>query len=94
MTEKKKKEKSSDFDYGAYEKQVIAGLMEGKGLMGKDGLLKPLIAKFVESALEAELDHHLEEEAKNNTEQTNKRNGKRQKKIRTEAGETPVHLNQ
>jgi len=47
MTEKKKKllkeEKATNFDYAAYEKKVVAGLMQGKDLMGEEGLLKPLI---------------------------------------------------
>ena len=36
--------------------------MSGKGLTGEDGLLKPLIARFVEAALEAELTEHLRSE--------------------------------
>ena len=94
MSEKKKKENkeksAANFDYAAYEKEVIAGLMQGKGLMGEGGLLKPLIAKFVESALEAELSHHLEEESKKNPAISNKRNGPRKKKLRTEAGEVEI----
>ena len=88
---KKKKKKGLDFDYDSYEKEVISGLMSGKGLLGENGLLKPLIAKFVESALDAELGAHLEAEAKNPTGQGNKRNGRRQKKIRTEAGEVEIN---
>ena len=36
--------------------------MAGKGLLGEEGLLKPLIAKFVESALDSELSSHIEGE--------------------------------
>jgi putative transposase len=91
MTVKKKKqnreeESRSDFDYAAYEKEVVSGLIEGKALMGEGGLLKPLIAKFVESALDAELSYHLEEEAKGKPDRPNKKNGLRQKKLRSEAG--------
>lgn len=64
--------------------------MSGKGLTGEDGLLKPLIARFVESALEAELDHHLEEERASGPARPNKRNGKRGKAVRTEAGPITV----
>ena len=32
MTIKKKKEE--DFDFEAYQKQVVSGLMQGKGLLG------------------------------------------------------------
>ena len=53
-TQKSKKlEGEQDFDYDQYEKEVVAGLIAGKGLLGEEGLLKPLIAKFVESALDA-----------------------------------------
>lgn len=92
MKEKKKREETEEtkFDFGSYEKEVVAGLMQGKSLMGEGGLLKPLIAKFVESALEAELSHHLEEESKNDPDFANKRNGKRQKKIRTESGDSEI----
>lgn len=69
---------------------VVKGLMQGKGLFGKEGLLKPLIGKFVEAALEGELGHHLEKESKNVAVKPNKRNGKQQKKIRTESGEVEI----
>ena len=82
----------SDFDFSKYEKEVISGLMSGKGLLGEEGLLKPLIARFVESALDAELGNHLSEEnaKKGASEARNKRNGKRSKKLRSEAGELDI----
>ena len=88
---KKEKVGSESFDYAAYEKEVIAGLMAGKSLMGEEGLLKPLIARFVESALEAELSNHLDEEAKTKPVRPNKRNGKQQKKLRSEAGDININ---
>lgn len=89
-TQKKGVDKDSAFDYAAYEQQVVAGLMQGKALMGEEGLLKPLIAKFVESALDAELSNHLAEEAKQGTDRANKRNGQKQKKLRSEAGDINI----
>lgn len=96
MTVKKKRqtgkdESSANFDYAAYEKEVVAGLIQGKALMGEGGLLKPLIAKFVESALDAELSYHLWEEAKGSPDRPNKRNGLRKKKLRSEAGELEIN---
>lgn len=91
MTKKSKKLSDEEFDFESYQKQVVAGLMEGKGLLGEDGLLKPLIARFVETAMDAELDHHLSEESKNPLSKSNKRNGKRRKKIRTESGEVEIN---
>lgn len=79
---------SSDFDFEAYRKQAIAGLIEGKALTGEDGLLKPIIANFVEGALAAELSDHLREEQASGI--SNKRNGKARKTIRTESGEVPI----
>ncbi len=64
--------------------------MAGKGLLGEEGLLKPLIAKFVESALDSELSSHIEGETLKNGQKTNKRNGKRSKQIRSEAGEMEI----
>jgi transposase-like protein len=95
MTIKKKKQNKdsnaeSKFDYESYEKAVVEGLRQGKGLLGEEGLLKPLIAKFVESALDAELSAHLEEESKEEGSLPNKRNGRQQKRLRTEAGELEV----
>lgn len=88
--DKKKSGKEEDFDYNKFESEIVAGLSQGKGLLGPEGLLKPLIARFVESALEAELSHHIETESRHPTIKTNKRNGLRSKSIRTEAGEVEI----
>jgi len=94
MTLKKKnsknKESKEDFDFENYQKEVVAGLIAGKGLLGEEGLLKPLIAKFVESALDAELSSHIEEESQAADFKGNKRNGKRSKQIRSQAGEVAI----
>lgn len=78
----------SDFDFEAYQQKVIAGLIQGKPLTGDGGLLKPLIAKFVQGALDAELSDHLSEERAAG--ESNRRNGKVSKKIRTESGDIPI----
>jgi putative transposase len=84
-----KSKKKEEFDFKRYEEEVVSGLMSGKGLLGEAGLLKPLIARFIETALDAEMSHHLSEE---NAEagKSNKRNGKRSKKVRSEAGEIEI----
>lgn len=86
MSKKQEPNKPSKapLDYEAYKKQVIAGLMAGAPLTGENGLLKPLIADFVEGALQAEMDEHLKEEKAQGI--TNKRNGKQSKEIRSESG--------
>lgn len=93
MTLKKKevaKKEGASFDFEAYQKEVVAGLMSGQGLLGEDGLLKPLIANFVEAALDAELTEHLSSESADKTASPNKRNGKQSKQIRSEAGATKI----
>ena len=89
-TKLEKKDKSA-FDFENYRKEVVAGLLSGKGLTGEGGLLKPLIAEFVEAALEAELSGHLAEEKSNTAGKPNKRNGQKSKTLRTEAGEVRIN---
>jgi len=90
-SQEKKEEREelpTEFDFESYQQKVIAGLIQGKPLTGDDGLLKPLIAKFVQGALDAELSDHLSEEKKAGG--SNRRNGKLSKKIRTESGDIPI----
>ena len=93
MAQKKEKKqittKDDSFDFADYKKEVIAGLMSGKSLTGEEGLLKPLIANFVEGALDAELEDHLQTERNQGI--SNRRNGNQSKQIRTEAGEIEIH---
>ena len=93
MAQKKEKKqrttKDDSFDFADYKKQVIAGLMSGKSLTGEEGLLKPLIANFVEGALDAELEDHLQTERNQGI--SNRRNGNQSKQIRTESGEIEIH---
>jgi len=88
MSKKKQVPESEAFDFEKYKKEVIAGLISGKGLTGEDGLLKPLIKQFVEGALSAELDSHLKEEKA--AEHQNRRNGLQSKEIKTDFG--PVQI--
>ena len=87
----KKSKKEEAFDFGKYEAEVVSGLMSGKGLFGEEGLLKPLIARFVETALDAELSHHISESSESQDKVPNKRNGRRSKKIRSEVGEMEIN---
>ena len=50
------------FDYEAVKKKTLEQLRSGKSLFGKDGAFAPMLKDFLESALEAELDNHLDEE--------------------------------
>ncbi|MCB9308131.1 MAG: IS256 family transposase [Lewinellaceae bacterium] len=86
------KEKGSGFaegfDYDTFRKEVIAGLIQGQALTGESGLLKPLIADFIQGALDAELQDHLDAERAQGL--CNRRNGKQNKQVRTESGEVPI----
>lgn len=66
------------FDMGA----ALAGLREGKGLSGKDGILTPLIKQLTEAAMQAELDEHLADE-----DSANRKNGTTRKTMKSPAGE-------
>jgi len=76
------------FDYETFRKEVISGLISGKPLTGESGLLKPLIANFVQGALDAEMENHLTSERGEGL--SNRRNGKQSKKIRSESGEVEI----
>ena len=72
----------------AYREQVIRGLISGQPLTGDQGLLKPLIAQFIEGALSAEMDDHLRRQAEEGIK--NKRNGQQTKTIQTTLGPVDV----
>ncbi len=88
MKKKPQKTTASDFDFETYRQTVIQGLISGKGLTGEEGLLKPLIANFVEGALAAEMDDHLGQERAAGI--ANKRNGQQTKSMRSESG--PIEI--
>ncbi len=68
---------SQSFDFD----KALKDLQAGKDLTGKDGILMPLIKQLTEAAINAELDHHLD----NDTE-PNRKNGKSSKTIKTGSG--------
>lgn len=72
------------------QKKALEQLKSGKSLFGKDGAFAPLLKNFIEKALDAEMDGHLDDEQRD---QGNKRNGKGKKTIKSSSGsfeiETP-----
>ncbi len=70
-------------DLELMRKKVLEQLRTGKSLYGKDGAFAPLLKQFLESALESELDAHLDESART---QGNRKNGKVTKRIKTNSG--------
>ena len=67
-------QENHNFDFSA----ALKAIQEGKPLLGKEGILTPLIKNLTEAALEGELDSHLGQEIT-----ANRRNGKSQKTIKS-----------
>lgn len=84
--------KETSFDFEDFKNQAISDLKTGKSVIGKDGILTPLIKEFLEAALEGEMTSHMAtclEEPENQ----NRRNGKSSKTMQSPMGsfelETP-----
>ncbi len=69
---------NSDFDF----EKAVKALQAGQPIMGKNGILAPLIKNLAEAALEGELDSHLAQEVL-----SNRRNGKSKKTIKALNGD-------
>lgn len=81
-----KKEEES-LEYEQMKKKALEQLRSGKSLYGKDGAFAPLLKSFLDAALEAELESHLDEAERSSG---NRRNGKTSKDIRTSDGTISV----
>ena len=72
------------------QKKALEQFRSGQSLFGKDGAFAPMLKQFLESALEAEMSEHLDQQKR---EGGNKRNGKGKKTIKSSTGsfdiETP-----
>ena len=77
-----KTEKES-FDYESLKTKALEQLRTGKSLYGKDGAFAPLLKDFLESALEAELEAHLDQEQRIFG---NRKNGQSTKLLKTAEG--------
>ena len=69
------------FDFERFKAEAIKGMYAGKPLNGEKGIFAPLLKHFLESALEGELEAHLQEEKAAGI--ANRRNGKASKKIKS-----------
>lgn len=69
------------------ESKALEQFKTGKPLFGKDGAFAPLLQSFLEKALEAEMEAHLDEEARLGG---NKRNGKGKKTVKSSVGEITI----
>lgn len=75
--------KETDFDYDGLKKKFIEQFRSGKSLFGKDGAFAPLLKEFLEAAMEAELEDHLDDEQRAGG---NRKNGRGSKKLKTAEG--------
>lgn len=71
----------SDFNFTEFKEAAIAQIKSGQPLTGKGGILTPLLKELLESALEGEMDAHLEESRGEGF--ANRRNGKASKTLKT-----------
>lgn len=82
--------KNRNEEYEALKKKALEQLKTGQPLLGKDGAFAPLMKEFLESALEAEMEEHLDESERI---KGNRRNGTNKKLMKTSDGsfelETP-----
>lgn len=76
---------NKEFDFESFKAEAIKGMYAGKPLNGEKGIFAPLLKHFLESALEGELEAHLQEEKANGI--PNRRNGKASKRVKSVAGE-------
>jgi len=65
---------NKDFNF----EKALEAIQNGQPLLGKEGILNPLIKELTEAALEGEIDSHLARELS-----VNRRNGKSKKTIKS-----------
>ena len=82
--------KDTKEEYETLKKKALEQFKTGQPLMGKNGAFAPLLKQFLESALEGEMDEHLDEDERS---KGNRRNGTSKKLLKSSDGsfelETP-----
>lgn len=74
----------NNFDFTEFQAEAIAKVKSGQHLLGKEGVLTPLIKQILEAALEGEMEAHLTDCKEQS--QYNRRNGKSSKLLKTGTG--------
>mgnify|MGYP006103426195 FL=1 len=69
------------------ESKALSQFKTGKPLFGRDGAFAPLLQSFLEKALEAEMEAHLNDDERKHG---NKRNGKGKKTVKSSSGELTI----
>lgn len=75
--------KNDQLAYEALKEKAFSQLKTGKSLFGKDGAFAPVLKEFLETALEEELESHIDEQER---QLGNRKNGKSSKQIKTSEG--------
>ena len=79
--------KTDQFDYDGLKKKALEQFRSGKSLFGKDGAFAPLLKEFLEAAMEAELDEHLDDAERDSG---NRKNGRTPKRLKTAEGTVDI----
>lgn len=77
----------------ALKEKALRQLKNGDPLFGKGGAFSPLLKEFLEEALEAEMEEHLDGES-NERSAGNKRNGRGKKTVKSSHGELEIETPQ
>ena len=75
------KQEKQPFDFEAFKKKAAERIKKGDELLGKEGVLTPLLKEFLEATLEGEIESHLEE-----SDEPNRKNGRSRKQLKTSVG--------
>ena len=67
---------NKELQYEELKEKTLKQFKKGESLFGKDGAFAPILKSFINEALKAEMEAHLDEEARSNG---NKRNSKKTK---------------
>lgn len=78
-------------EFKSMQAKALEQLRSGQSLTGKGGVFAPLLKEFIETALDAEMNEHLDDIERQSG---NKRNGKGQKTLKTSSGEVIIETPQ
>lgn len=72
---------NKELNYKELKEKALKQFKNGEPLFGKNGAFAPMLKSFIEEALKAEMEAHLDEETRNNG---NKRNVEKQKLLKAQ----------
>jgi len=71
------------FDFEEFARQAAEDLKSGKPMVGVGGVFTPLLKRIIEASLEGELDAHLHDTRRS---ESNRRNGRKRKNVQSPLG--------